>query len=439
MGVASQERVADRTIEAFRRQWDTPRKLRAVLLLAVALCLVSGAVAAPDVERRRRAIRDIEARSAPLSADAVEVYRSLADADAAVATEFLSTGAPADTARARFDTGVARAADLLARASVRAGGRELAADRIADVASQLPVYAALVERARAGRAFGDETAALDDLRRASVLMQSTLLRRAEGLQRAETIRLDAQFERAGAFPGAALASGVGVAAALVLAHVFVSATSRRVLNVGLMMAALALVGALAWSMVAVDRSRHSLGDAQRHSRLLTDALGQAQIAALQARASEILGLVVGEGPSHEEDFSTRMQRLSRENGMGGALGAARRLASETASRQRVDAAIENAAVWATRHSDVRALYDGPRQSEAVNLALQGHGDGSAAAFDDLSSTLAEAVTVERASFRREIHESGAPLAGLVMGTAVLAVVAAAGVAWGIGQRLKEYT
>jgi hypothetical protein len=146
---------------------------------------------------------------------------------------------------------------------------------------------------------------------------------------------------------------------------------------------------------------------------------------------------------------SRLERRQTEHGLarlrdGHPVSVRTSRAESAASRcrpftERVDAAIENAAVWATRHSDVRALYDGPRQSEGVNLALQAHGDGSAAAFADLSSTLAEAVTVERASFGREMHESGAPLAGLVMGTAVLAVVAAAGVAWGIGQRLKEYT
>ncbi|MGH3978291.1 MAG: hypothetical protein ACRDRZ_04715, partial [Pseudonocardiaceae bacterium] len=122
---------------------------------------------------------------------------------------------------------------------------------------------------------------------------------------------------------------------------------------------------------------------------------------------------------------------------GGALGAARRLASDDRGRVLVEAAIVEARAYVGAHEQVRRLDERGRYAEAVASAV-GAETMSAAAFRRLDAALAAAVEHERAEFTGDIGRAGGWLAGTVVGTVLLALAAALGVVWGIGQRLKEY-
>lgn len=422
----------------------TPTQLRAARALLVLLCVAAGSLGMYSARARADATAEIEQRAGPLSVDAIDVYRSLAAADAFVATEFLlapdpEKGREKEAAGRAHDAELETAADRLAHAGSLAPEAGLTADRLASIASQLPEYAELVGRSRAlGAIEGRST-----LSRASDLMQSTILRRAEALQRGESRHVDDEYRRAGSLPRLALASCVLALAALAGTQIFLFRRTRRVFNTGLAMSSVLVVGALLWSAHALSISGDHLESSRRHSGSVTDALGLARIAAFQARSNELLALVVDDDDDSISDsnFAAKTQLLHREGGKGsggGALGAAARLATDDASRARVGSAVEATDRWGPAHTRVEDLRKSKQRSAAVASTVGGEVTGSGVAFQDLDSILARAVGAEDAAFSDEIRQADGALDGLVVGTGALALAAAAAAVWGLGRRLEEY-
>ena len=413
-----------------RRLETTTEKLRLLQIVLMVACVVCGAVAAGAVQLRINATREIEQRTEPLSADAVDVYRALADADAAVAQGFLQEGTASAALIAGYKGQIAVAATSLARAGTLSRRNSLTADRITDIAVQLPVYTGLVERA-----LGQENPRrIATLGEASALMQSTILRRAEAFQRTESQRLDTQYQRAGAVPWLAIAAGTTSLLSLLGAQLMLTRRTRRLVNLGVFGAGAVVVGVGAWWALALSASDGHLADSRRHSQAVSDALGPAQIAARQARASEILALVADDPKAYEGDYSARMQRLSRADGAGGALGAARRLIPDQEGQKRVADTVTDAKAWLLAHGRIHKLQKAGEYQEAVKLAI-GPAEDASAAIDD---RLAEAVDIERRAFGADVRQARDALTGLVPGTMALMLLAAGAAALGIGQRLKEY-
>lgn len=418
-------------------EWDTtPGRLRMAQIILVIGVLLAGGVGASVASIRAATSRDIAEHLEPLNATVITLYRSLADADATVAAGYLAGGVEPAEVRTRYSQDLNAATDSLARASNQAKD-VVTVTRLGDITSQLPVYTGLVERARANNRAGLAVGA-SYLRRASELMQDSILPEAADLQRSQALRLDTAYRKAESVPIFALVAGVVTLAGLIWAQVFLFQRTYRVFNIGLVMASVAVFAGLGWWTVAGMGSASSLGSALGHSQSVSDALGPAQIAALQARASESLQLVTRSGDTGEPDFDARMQRLARDDGAGGALGAAERFASDRKGKALVQSAIGDARTYSAEHRQVRRLDDLGNYVQAVDAAVNNRGDGSAAAFDRLSTDLNTAVGYERSAFRMDIARARDWLTGLPIGTGVLALVSALGIAWGVQRRMEEY-
>ena len=426
-------------LRRFAGGWrTTPGKLRAARTVLVCLCVAAGAVGVYGARSRVDATTEIERRTGPLSGAAISVYRSLAAADAIVAPQsLLATEADRAVARDAYNKEIQAAANSLAHASSLVADQGLTADRIASITAQLPVYTGLIGQAGAlGGSRGS-----DALKEASALMQSTILRRAEALQRSESGHLDAQYRRAGSLPVAALAfSGLGLVA-LGAVQLLLFRRTRRILNLGLALASAFVLGSLLWSGFAFSISRDHLESSRRHSQSVTDALGLARIAALQARANEVLALVVtGDVTSYDTDFSARAQLLARDDGgggVGGALGAARQLVADGPSRAQVETAVEATRSWFRAHTEVQNLRTSGRRAEAIASTISRDG-GAGGAFNRLDGILTAAVEAEDSAFGREIRRADKALDFLVVGIGLLALAAVAAAVWGIGKRLEDY-
>lgn len=416
---------------------STPGKLRVARVVLVLGVLLAGGVGAYAAIARADTARDIAERLEPLNANVTTLYRSLADADATVAAGYLSGGVEPDELRTRYGRDMVAATASLAQAGAQAQGEAVTAKRIADITTQLPMYAGLVERARANNRQG-LVVGVSYLRRASELMQNSILPEAAELQQRQAARLDDAYRRAGSVPIVALASGALSLAGLIWAQIFLLRRTNRVFNIGLIAASGAVIAGLVWWAVAGVASASSLAGALEHSRSVSDALAPAQIAALQARALESLELVDRNGDAIEPDFEAEMQRLARDNGAGGALGAANQFATDQQSKALVQAAIERAREYATAHREVRRLDNAGEFTTAVDAAVNTHHASAATAFDQLATALKTAVEYQRRAFGEDIERARGWLAGLPMGTGVLAVAAAVGVAQGVRQRLEEY-
>jgi hypothetical protein len=257
------------------------------------------------------------------------------------------------------------------------------------------------------------------------------------LQRRQASRLADAYQRAGSVPVVALAACGASVAGLIWVQIFLFKRTHRVINIGLVVASGAVLAGLLWWTAAGTASAGSLARSVGHSRSVSDALAPAQIAALQARAVESLGLVTRDGGS-EPDFDARMQQLARNGGAGGALGAAKQFATDPEGRTLVQAAVDNARGYAAAHQEVRRLDDVGEYTKAVDAAVGTHQASAAAAFDRLATTLRTAVEYERGAFGKDIDRARGWLTGLPIGIGVLALIAAVGVAMGVRQRLEEY-
>ncbi|MGH3899307.1 MAG: hypothetical protein ACRDTA_13915 [Pseudonocardiaceae bacterium] len=433
-GQASERVRLHRRIEGLIADWDTtPGKLRLARIILVIGVLLAGSVGFYAANARMDTMRDIAEHLEPLNAHVTTLYRSLADADTTVATGFLSGRVEPRHVRARYDGDVDLAMTSLAQASIQAGRESIITDQIINITKQLPVYTGLVEQARANNRQG-LTVGVAYLRLASDLMQNRILPQAAELQRRQATRLDDAYLRAGSVPLVALVAGGMSLAVLILAQIFLFRRTHRVVNIGLAAASTAVLIGLLWWTVATAASTGPLTRSHQHSQSVSDALGPAQITALQARTVESLGLA-RTGTTTEADFDARMQWLARN---GGALDAARALTTDQTGRDLVDAAAKEALNYSSAHQKVRQLDDSAQYAEAVKAAVSIQETSAATAFDQLDKALIRAVDHERRALGSDIDQAQRHLTGLPTATGALALAAAIGVALGIRQRLEEY-
>jgi hypothetical protein len=191
-----------------------------------------------------------------------------------------------------------------------------------------------------------------------------------------------------------------------------------------------LAAALLWWLSATFAASSSLDSARGHNDVAT-ALAEARVVSLSARASEAQSVA---GGGSEEEFATALQRLL---GPGELLDTAAGRATGAAVSS-VEAVRAAAVDWQEAHRQLRALIDAGNQELARASAIGTDPQGSATAFDRLVAALADVVGTEQTALAIDVRGAGSAVTGIAQGPAVLALLAAVGVAVGVGQRLWEY-
>jgi hypothetical protein len=421
-----------------RRLWllatgsTTPDRLRRLGAVLVVGCLLAGVVGLIDGAARAEAVSEGGTRIAAVHDDAAEVYRSLADADAMATSGFVSGGLEPAEVRARYDRDIADASARLVHAAGMLPADDPAAPAVATISAQLPVYSGLVESARTynrqGLPLGQSY--LDS---ASRLMARTILPAADELRRQQAAALADNYDRAGAAPIAVLLIGLAALAAVIDAAVRERRRTQRVLSVGLAVAGAGLVVALLWWVIATAVASGRLADAGQRS-LVADTLDEARAAVLQARSNESLVLVARSGGAADAEFTAAIDRVLGEPG----LLAAATEAAEPASVGRIADVRAATEQWNDAHRRLRELDDGGNYRDAVSSATGADPEGSGVAFDRLGAVLSQTIDAERAEFRVDAAAAATALTGIAIGPPLLALVAAAAAAVGIGRRVEEY-
>ncbi|MFE3600333.1 hypothetical protein, partial [Streptomyces sp. NPDC059142] len=331
--------------------WETTDRLRAaattepgrlrIIGAALALLVVAfGAVTAWEISDRHSAAGDVVSRSQPLSADAANIYRSLADADTAAASGFLAGAQEPEKVQERYREDIATASGLLITAATHTDGDSESGRQIKTLNEGLPRYTGLVERARANNRQGLPLGGAY-LRYANEQMTKELLPAAEKLYAAETDRLARDNDAARLWPFVSLALGVVALGVLVWAQRRNYRRTNRVFNHGLLAATAGAAVLLLWLAVGQTVARAELDNAQKQGQESLKVLNEARINSLKARANENLTLVArgavltadGKNDKYETDYATGMDKLST------ALGEARKLADNSAGGRPVDEAI----------------------------------------------------------------------------------------------------
>ncbi|MPY80730.1 MAG: hypothetical protein GEV04_20265 [Actinophytocola sp.] len=418
----------------------TPGRLTIIAIGLAVLTALASITASLAVRDRSDTMAELTERREPLAAAAQQVYRALSDADATAASAFLATGEEPAELRQRYEDDIAMAGSSLSKAASDPAATLRMTAQIDVISQQLPVYTGLVETARANNRQGFPVGA-SYLREASALMRSVILPAAEELYRTDTERVAEQQDDAGGFPVLAMLVVVALLAALVSTQRYLTRRTNRVLNVGLVLATVAIGIGVLWSVAALTVQSVLIGAGKDDGTEQVDLLVKARIAALKARADETLTLVArGDGGGYEQEFILLSSRLAGDDGSGGWLAEVKATATDgTRLASEVSAAQDSAVQWLRAHADVRELDNAGDYGDAVRLAIDGgNPDGAAVAFVALDDHLRAAIDEARQSFFDDTTAASRALTLLAPGWIVLGVVAALGVGAGIRERLREY-
>jgi hypothetical protein len=440
---------------AVRRAWwrprldgaATPARLRLLLALLILLSLAWGVLAALTADQHASAAADVVAVSEPLSLDAEQIYTSLSDADATAANAFLAGGLEPAKARQRYQADITQAAIRIEAASALVGSsaartqlpghltKQASAagtavgDDLAILSGQLPAYTDEVGTARADNRLGLPLGAAY-LREASGLLRGTLLPAASDIYTRESTLLTSASAQATGLPLIVVAAiaGLGLGYVLFRSSRWLSRHTHRVVNYGLLLAALAGLVSLVWLVAAFVFGRGDLLHAQQQGSAPAQAFARAEVAALQAHADESLTLIDNGGDdSYQKDYLAQQKLLGPGPGtLLAAVQAAGGSGSGVAAQARA---------WYQAHAALRAKDDGGSHGAAVQSALNGD---AATSFARLSTTLSQGIDDHQAVFAASARSGRDAFTGLAAGMIVASLVMVGGCAWGLSRRLAEY-
>ena len=358
-------------------------------------------------------------RSEPFAYSAQKLYAALSAADAAAASAFLSGGIETAPIRARYQQALADAASALTDATAAATDTDTRT-ALADISAQLAAYTGQVEAARANNRQGFPVGSAY-LREASSLMQTALLPGAERIYTGNLAAVDEDQRAVGSTPTVALALLVLVLATIGVGSVILFARTNRQFNIGLLVAAAAVVLVIAWIVVATSLAAGAIEHSRTEGTERFGQLARARILAQQARTDETLQLITrGEITSSEASFIGHIGDLTTQLGTG------------------PPAAADGVLKWTASHRKQVEAYEGGDYPAAVAHAIGTDPVASAAQFAVVESSLRDEIEQTRATLRDGVAAAGTALAWSPTGTLVLMAGAAAAAVVGLWPRLKEF-
>ena len=410
----------------------TPERLFRVALVLVVGCLATALVSVLAGMARSASVAEAQTRIAALTTDSAELYRSLADADAMATSGYVAGGREPTAVRARYDDDIARATDRL----VDAAGRLPGSGPVATVAAQLPVYTGSWRRRARSTARGCRWASRTwAARRSSCGARSS--RRPRSCAGSRPPRSTEAYERGVAIP---FAVGALLVATLV-AIVDVSLRERRRTHRSAQRRAAHRCGCAGGRVGVVGRGRRrgerparDRAAAQRRRDRARRRAYRRSCRPAAPRASR--WWPAARASPSDDDFTNGIVRVVGADGASGLLGRAD--GGAPGSADRITALRVAVGDWQAAHRQVRELDDGGRYTDAVASVVTTTPGGSGATFERLDAAFVEAIDAERAAFAAATASAASALTGLVAGPAVLALLAAAAVAVGLGRRIGEY-
>ena len=428
--------TANPVVVRLRREASTtPGRIRMFSLVVAALFLLTGVATYGAVIRRTNGVKTV-AGAEPLILDAEALDTTLSQADATAANAFLGGGLEPADERVLYQADVDRAGRLLADAAARSGNAADVQIPLQTLAAELPVYAGLVDTARANNRQGFPVGAAY-LRQASRLMSGTLLPATQKLYAVDAGSLASGNGRARSVHDTALVLfmlGL-LGAAMAGAQFWLYRQTNRILNLPLLGASVLAVALL---LVVVAQLRSEASEAARGrdtSYASVNLLAQVRIAAFRAKGDESLTLIGrGNGSAFDDDFAVQVATLPK------VLAQARGLATSSSS----EAATLGAATTALQaylavHADIRRFDTGGQFDRAVALAVRGGTTSPAnAAFSAFDGRISSALDAAQQEFGAHLHASRGHLRGLTVTIPIVMLLGGILALYGFQQRITEY-
>ena len=401
----------------------TPGRMRIYGAVAILGCLVFGLFAFIAASSRSGALSSARSDAAQLVR--VQAIRTnLVFADANLTNAFLVGGLEPPAARSAYEQGIATASRTLADAS---GVNTHDAAALAAVNDVITRYTGLVESARSNNRLGYPLGAAY-LRQAATLLRTSALPALEDLGKTEQSRVDDAYSasaRAMIWLVIGLLAGLAM---LIVTQVWLSARTRRLINLPLLGATAAvvvvgavLVGVMAWSQSKATHTRE-------HAYFATLELATGRIDAFDAKSAESLTLIArGSGQAYEASY----QQLAK-NATAVLQDAANRGGTNEQAAQKAFAAYQAV------HTQLRKLDNGGDWDAAVRLATGSASTDSNAVFGAFDQASAKALDQRAAQLRHDLGTARSPVTPFGWIALVIGLAAAVASARGMSIRLREY-
>lgn len=400
----------------------TPGKMTAMVLLLSIFTLSAGLSMSNIAADRRLDFDRLINNTEPVSYMAHNLYTSLSSANTAASSGFVLAGTDSEAARADYFTAFQEAGHAIA---LTAGGisiddtQELAL--ITELSQKLPIYTGLVETAWANNRQGNPVG-VAYMSEASTLMREELLPLAARLYTLTSENVEKQ-QQSLTEPLWLPISGLAAALiALVLAQIWMSATTNRRFNKGMLLAFALMAIATTWVVTANAITWQAGSKAYEKASAPLENLTDARILAQQARTQEMLALVWRQSlESSGTTFATATSSIKET--------------LATFNHPTAREAETALTTWANSHNDILAALNVGDYETAQSLALKSE---TAQAYEDLDTALATLIDENRTIMRAYLDQGVTASTFVSTMVLLISIISVLSLWIGIRPRLQEY-
>ncbi|TAM64184.1 protein kinase G-activating protein GlnX [Mycobacterium sp.] len=417
---------------AHPRWWfisTTPGRILTIGIVLAALGGVSAFATSTTINHRQQVLTTVLNHTEPLSFAAGRLYTTLSVADAAAATAFIAEAEPPPV-RQRYEQAITDAAVAVTRSSSGLTDEPMV-QLLGRINAELAVYTGLIETARTNNRAGNPVGS-SYLSEASGLMQSTILPDAARLYRATSERVDVETTASTQIPAPVI---LVVAATVVFgafSHRWLARRTRRRINPGLVVGALAILVMVVWVGTALTISTTASRSAKDTAAESLKTVTNVAITAQQARADETLSLIRrGDEEQRKQSFYQRIDSMHR-------LLDQYMSRSDAVDKPDLEGADQLLLRWRQANDRISSYISVGNYRAATQVALGSSEQDSTPAFDKLEDELVKAMDQGRVHLRNDVINARSGLSGAQVGGVVLSLGAAIAVALGLWPRLKEY-
>ncbi|WKS67796.1 hypothetical protein NLL33_05135 [Corynebacterium accolens] len=376
-----------------------------------------------------------------MSNAAHHLYSSLSVADTIATTGFVQAGVESEGNRERYNDAI-DAASIAATESVLGTTPDDARvrDLVTFIQRELPIYTAMIEKARSNHRAGNAVAN-SYMSNASSLMREHILPAASELFQLTTAKVNQEQQKLTSPQWVPLSGLLAAVFFLIVAQWWLWRQTRRRFNRGFLTATVLLFLAVFWVALS-NLATWSTG----HQGFETasrpwDSLTASRIEAQQARTSETLALVLR---SSEEDTLERFSGSveSIEKALGAYESALHDDDVEVNDPELIHSARAATEKWQDSHEKLMAALSEGDYDEAVYQAtITDPEDGettAAQSFNELDSELSELIGQARIAMRTYLERGLTAMTAVSSAVFLLTLCAIFAVWLGIRPRLQEY-
>lgn len=425
-----------------RRTWNfvstTPGTMMSIVVLLTLAIFAAGYAMSQSSAHRQDSLDILVNSTEPMSNASHILYTSLSQADTVATTSFVESGTESPAGRREYFAAMDRA--VVAANQVMANGAEsnfedtqLIETLVTDIQRDMPVYAGMVENARANNRMGNPVGATY-MSEASALMRDQLLPKASQLFDITREQVATEQQRL-TFPQLVPISGLIAAIFfLLLAQWWLARVTHRRLNRGFVVATGCMVVALAWVLVSNYGTWLAGTRGFEEAAQPWDELTTSRIAAQESRTDETLMLVrrqnLGDTSANfDETYQEVAQALDNAAGQDNA--------------HLISAARTSLDDWRHAHGALASAMNTGQYDEAVNILTArsvptGKAPTAAMSFERLDATLAQLISDSRDSMRSYINEGLAATNLVSAAVMILSLISILAIWLGIRPRVQEY-